>query len=66
MSASLFAPTEMIGHAAGELGETFLELLRSYSLSVGFDLIANLLDARLDVGLLAGAFDDRACRSCRP
>ena len=46
-------------HAAGELGQPLLELLLVVLALGRFDLVANLLDAVLDVGLLAGALDDR-------
>ncbi len=47
------------GDAAGELGEALLELLAVVVAGGFFDLAADLVDAALDVGLLAGAFDDR-------
>ena len=46
-------------HAAGELGEPLLELLTVVLAVGGIDLVADLLDARGDVGRLAGALDDR-------
>ena len=46
-------------HAAGELGQPLLELLAVVVAVAGFDLPLELLDAGLDVGRLAGAFDDR-------
>ena len=46
------------GHAAAQLGETLLELF-AVVVAVGVvDLTLDLGDATLDVGLLAGAFDD--------
>jgi hypothetical protein len=47
------------GDAAGELGEALLELLAVVVGGGLLDLGADLLDAALDVGLLAGAVDDR-------
>jgi hypothetical protein len=47
------------GDAAGELGEALLELLAVVVRGGLLDLRADLLDAALDVGLLAGAVDDR-------
>ena len=47
------------GHAAGELRQPLLELLLVV-LALGLlDLAAELVDPLLDVGLLAGALDDR-------
>ena len=46
------------GHAAGELGQAFLELLAVVVGGGLFDLTADLVDAALDVGALAVAFDD--------
>ena len=46
------------GDTAGELGEALLELLAVVIAGGFFDLAADLVDAALDVGLLAGAFDD--------
>ena len=46
------------GDAAGELGQALLELL-AVVVGGGFlDLAADLVDAALDVGALAAAFDD--------
>src|SRR6202043_3929133 len=45
--------------AAGELGKTFLQLLAVVVGGGLLDLRLDLGDAGLDVGLLAGAFDDR-------
>ena len=46
-------------HAAGELGQPLLELLLVVlALGLG-DLVLDLLDPLVDVGPLAGAFDDR-------
>ena len=45
--------------AADELGEALLELLAVVVAGGVLDLRADLLHARLDVGLLAGAVDDR-------
>ena len=45
--------------AAGELGETLLQLLAVVVRGGLLDLRLDLGDARLDVGLLAGAVDDR-------
>src|SRR3990170_2874435 len=46
------------GHAAGELGQALLELL-AVPVRVGpLDLGLDLVDAALDLGLLAGALDD--------
>ena len=47
------------GDAAGELGEAFLEFFTVVVAGGLFDLLADLVDACEDVGLLAGAFDDR-------
>ena len=47
------------GHATGELREALLELLAIVIGGGLFDLAADLVDAALDVGLLAFAFDDR-------
>src|SRR5579863_4475125 len=44
--------------AAGELGQTLLELLTVVVRGGFLDLRLDLVDARLDVGLLAGAVDD--------
>src|ERR1700730_16499476 len=44
--------------AAGELGETLLQLLTVVVRGGFLDLRLDLIDARLDVGLLAGAADD--------
>ena len=46
------------GDAAGELGEALLELLAVVVGGGLVDLAADLLDAALDVGALAGALDD--------
>ena len=46
------------GDAAGELGQTLLQLLAVVVGGRVLDLRLDLLDARLDVGLLAGAVDD--------
>ena len=46
-------------HAAGQLGQPLLELLLVVLAFGGVDLVANLLDAGLDLGRLAGALDDR-------
>ena len=46
------------GHAAGELGQALLQLLLVVVGGGLLDLRLDLLDARLDVGLLAGAVDD--------
>src|SRR6187431_3302728 len=48
------------GNATGELGNTLLELLLVVVRSGFFSLLTDRLDARLDVGRLAGAVDDRA------
>ena len=45
--------------AAGELGQTLLQLLTVVVRGGLLDLRLDLRDARLDVGLLAGAVDDR-------
>src|SRR5690606_23666024 len=45
-------------HAAGELGEALLALLAVVVAGGGVDLVLDLLDARLDLGLVAGALDD--------
>ena len=46
------------GHAAGELGQAFLQFL-AVVVGGGFlDLAADLVDAALDLGALAVAFDD--------
>ena len=46
------------GHAAGQLGQAFLQFL-AVVVGGGFlDLAADLVDAALDVGGLAAAFDD--------
>src|SRR6185437_1765895 len=47
------------GHAAGQLGQTLLQLLAVVVRGGLLDLRLDLLHARLDVGLLAGAVDDR-------
>ena len=47
------------GDAAGELGNALLELLLVVVGGGFFDLLADLLDAALDVRALAGAVDDR-------
>src|SRR5207302_5269815 len=47
------------GDAAGELRETLLELLPVPVRVRPVDLLADLVDAGLDVRLLSGAFDDR-------
>src|SRR5690606_35656038 len=47
------------GDAAGELRNTLLQLLLVVVARRIFDLLTNLLDARLDVGCLALAVDDR-------
>ena len=47
-------------HATGQLRKPFLELL-AIVLAVGlFDLLADLVDTGLDLGRVAGSFDDRA------
>ena len=46
-------------HAAGQLGQPLLELFAIVFAVRGRDLVADLLDAILDVGRLAGALDDR-------
>ena len=46
------------GDAAGELGEALLELLLVIVAGGFVDLAADLLHAALDIGALAGAFDD--------
>ncbi len=48
-----------LGDAAGELGQALLELLAVVVGRRVLDLALDLLDAALDVGLLAGALDDR-------
>ena len=48
-----------LGHAAGELGQPLFELLAIVVAGGVVDLAADLVDAALDVGALAGAFDDR-------
>src|SRR4051812_28097923 len=48
------------GHAANELREALLQLLAIVVARGVLDLGADLLDARLDVGALAAAVDDRA------
>ena len=45
--------------AAGELGQPLLQLLAVVVGGGLLDLRLDLIDARLDVGLLAGAVDDR-------
>ena len=45
--------------AAGQLGQALLQLLAVVVRGRLLDLRLDLLDARLDVGLLAGAVDDR-------
>src|SRR5439155_26487661 len=47
------------GHAAGELGQPFAELFLVVFAFGLLHLRPDLLDALLDVGLLAGAVDDR-------
>src|SRR5690349_19297601 len=47
------------GNAAGELGNTLLELLLVVVRRGFFSLLTDRLDARLDVGSLAGSVDDR-------
>src|SRR6185295_9497098 len=47
------------GDTAGELGNTLLELLLVVVRGGFFSLLTDRLDARLDVGRLAGAVDDR-------
>ena len=47
------------GHAAGELGQAFLELFAVVIAGGLFDLHADLLDAGFDFLLLAAAFDDQ-------
>src|SRR5690606_17526747 len=47
------------GHTAGQLGDALLQLLLVVVAGGVFDLLADLLDARLDVGVLALAVDDR-------
>ena len=47
------------GDAAGELGQPLLQLLAIVVAIGGLDLPLELLDAGLDVGRLAAAFDDR-------
>ena len=49
-----------LGDAAGQLGEPLLQLLLVVVRRGGVDLAADLLGARLDVGGLALALDDRA------
>jgi len=46
------------GNAAGELGNTFLELLSVVVRRGFFSLLADRLDTRLDVRRLAGAVDE--------
>src|SRR6185436_15305465 len=46
------------GDATGELSKALLELLAVVVGGGLFDLAANLRNAALDVGLLAGTFDD--------
>ena len=46
------------GHATGELGQAFLELLAVVVGGGLLDLAADLVHAALDVGRLAVAFDD--------
>ena len=46
------------GHATGELGQAFLEFLAVVIGGGFFDLTADLIDAALDLGALAVAFDD--------
>ena len=46
------------GHTAGELREALLELLTIVIAGGLVDLAADLVHAALDVGLLAGSFDD--------
>ena len=46
------------GDAAGELGQPLLQLLLVVVRGGVLDLLLDLADARLDVGLLAGAVDD--------
>ena len=59
ISASVAAPTRIDRHAAGQLRQPFAELLLVV-LALGLlHLAADLLDPLLDVGLLAGALDDR-------
>ena len=53
-------------HAAGQLGQPFLELLLVVLALGRFDLVADLLDAGLDLGRLAGRLGRSWCRSCRP
>ena len=45
-------------HAAGQLGHALLQLLPVVVAGRFLDLLADLLDARFDVGLFAGAVDD--------
>src|SRR5690606_5556744 len=47
------------GNAAGQLGKTLLELLAVVVGGGLLDLLLDLGDATLDLGLLAGAVDDR-------
>jgi len=51
--------------AAGELGQTLLQLLAVVVRGGFLDLRLDLLDARLDVGLLAGTVDDGGVSPCR-
>ena len=46
------------GDAAGELGQAFLQLFAVVVRGGFLDLTADLVDAALDVGALAAAFDD--------
>ena len=48
-----------LGHAAGQLGQPLFELLAIVVAGRVLDLAADLVDAGLDLGALAGAFDDR-------
>ena len=53
------SPDMHLGNAAGELGETLLELLAVVVAGGDVDLALERLDAALDGLLIAGAFDDR-------
>src|SRR5208337_3781603 len=52
-------PDVDLGHAAGQLGEAFLEFFAVVIAGGGFNFPANLLDPALDRLGFAGAFDDR-------
>ncbi len=48
-----------LGDTAGQLGQTFVQFFAVVIAGRVFDLTADLIDATLDFGTLAGTFDDR-------